>query len=279
MEFMLQTRRHFAILVATLISSTVLADETALCMAVSEGSTGQTETNLVREKYRPIADEISQAIGRPVKIKVVGFAPLMHTIEHGDCELIYTRTSYIAGWAIRDMQYKLLAANEGNKQVVFIAQPGMKFTSIRDLRGLRIAIPDAHSDLTRVAHAMFRDAGVKQEELQLQQTSLQEAIVFGMDSKLSDVGLLTTNSKAAKDWSQKGGTWALRSRTLPNWSFLGSPHLSTSEADKIQTTLLKLGESSSGKKALHQVNMTNLVHAKPADYMAVLEWVGLPNGI
>ncbi|MGQ5523353.1 phosphate/phosphite/phosphonate ABC transporter substrate-binding protein [Chitinimonas sp. PSY-7] len=274
-----QTRRRFAVLVAALLSCAVLAEEAPLCMAVSEGSTGQTNTNKVREKYRPLADEIAQTIGRPVKIKVVGFAPLLHTIEQGDCELIYTRTSYIAGWAIRDMQYKLLAANEGNKQVVFIGQPGQKFASVRDLRGLRIAIPDAHSDLTRVAHAMFRDAGVKQEELQLQQTSLQDAIVFGVESKLSDVGLLTSNSKAAKDWSQKGGTWVIKSRTLPNWSFLGSPNLSTSDATKLQAALLNLGQSSNGKKALQDVNMTNLVNAKPADYTAVLEWVGMPKGI
>ncbi|SFZ76461.1 phosphate/phosphite/phosphonate ABC transporter substrate-binding protein [Chitinimonas taiwanensis] len=270
--------RGCAVLLAGLLSVTAAADGEPLCMAVAEGSSGQSDLGKVRDKYRPLADEIARSAGRPVKIKVLSFGALLQTIKQGDCELVYTRTSYIAGWAIRDMQYKLLAANEGTKQVVFIAPSGRQYGSVRDLRGLRLAIPEPQSDLTKVAYAMLRDAGVKPEELKLQPTSLQDSIVFGVESQLSDAGLLTSNSKAAKEWEKKGGAWAIKSRPLPNWSFLASPKLAASEANRLQSALLAISQSSVGKKALQDVNLANLVAAKPADYTAIVDWVGPPQG-
>lgn len=252
------------------------ADKTPMCLAVAEGSSGQADVSAVRDKYRSLADELGQAVGRPVKIKVLNFNVLLQTVRQGDCEVVYTRTSYIAGWALRDQHYSLLAANEGNKEVVFIARNGDRYASIKDLRGKRVAMPEPQSDLTMVANAMLRDAGMKPADLQVQNTNLQEAIIFGVDQQLSDVGVLTSNSKAAKDWSKKGGTVAVRSRTLPNWAFLAAPNVRSEDADKLRSALINLAKSDSGKKALQEANLSALVAAKPTDYLSVVQWVGPP---
>ncbi|WP_460528053.1 phosphate/phosphite/phosphonate ABC transporter substrate-binding protein [Chitinimonas naiadis] len=257
-------------------TSVQAADKTPLCLAVAEGSSGQADVTAVRDKYRGLADELAQAVGRPVKVRVLNFNVLLQTIKQGECEIVYTRTSYIAGWAIRDQQYSLLAANEGSKEVVFISRGGDRYASVKDLRGKRVAMPEPQSDLTMVANAMLRDAGMKPADLQVQSTNLQEAIIFGVDNQLSDVGVLTSNSKAAKDWAKKGGAVGVKSRTLPNWAFLGAPSLRGEEAERVRGALLGLAKSDSGKKALQDANLSPLIPARPADYLAVVTWVGPP---
>ncbi|QDQ27827.1 phosphate/phosphite/phosphonate ABC transporter substrate-binding protein [Chitinimonas arctica] len=279
MEWSKQARNLVAVLLGGVVMAAPVqaAEKAPLCMAVAEGSSGQADLAQVRDRYRALGDEIGKALERPVKIRVLSFNALLQTVKQGDCELVYTRTSYIAGWAIRDEQYKLLAANEGSKQVVFIAPAGSQYASLRDLRGKRVAMPDAQSDLTRVAYAMLRDAGMKPEDVVAQPTSQQEAILFGVESQLSDVGVLTSNSKAAKDWAKKGGVvMAVKSRVLPNWSFLAGPRLSAGEAKTLQETLLTLSQSPTGKKALQDASLVELVTAKPADYLSVVNWLGGP---
>ncbi|QNM96006.1 phosphate/phosphite/phosphonate ABC transporter substrate-binding protein [Chitinimonas koreensis] len=264
-----------ALLAGLGLVGTVHADKGPLCLAVSEGSSGQGDIGQVKDKYRPLGEELGRALERPVKIRVLSYGALLQTLRQGECELVYTRTAYIAGWAIRDAQYKLMAANTGSKQVVVIAPAGNRYASVRDLRGKRVAMPDLQSDLSRVLLAMLRDAGLKPDDLHVQTTSQQDSIIFGLDSQLSDAGVLTSNSKAAREWAKKGGLVALKSRPLPNWSFLASPKVGD-DGGKLQQALLGLNQSAAGRKALQEANLDSLVEAKPADYVAVVDWVGAP---
>ena len=108
-------------------------------------------------------------------------------------------------------------------------------------------MPDEIAYPTWVGLAMLRDIGIGKGQADIRNFRSQEAVGYAVEQKLSDVGVVISYSKVAKDWTSKGHRFLWESKKLPFWSVIGSPKLTQEEIAKIREALIKLDQGRTDK--------------------------------
>lgn len=251
------------------------AAPTPLLFGVNEGTSGSIGFSDRQEKYKPLADYLAKVLKRPVSLESASdLKNLTKSLDNARYGLLLVRPSHISAKAMQDQKYVLVAAAKGDAIAYFIVHKDSPLKQISDLKGKTIVMPDEIAYPTWISLAMLRDSGLGKGQTEVRNFRSQEAVGYAVEQKLSDVGVIISYSKVAKEWLGKGHRFLWESKKLPYWSVIGSPKLDPDEVVKIREALVKLDQGEEGEKILKGIGIKGFVPGNQAAYLEMLQWVG-----
>ena len=247
-------------------------------MSVTEGITYYQTNKEITAKFAPLAELISKALKRPVRLVVVSpYNDLREGLEKQEFDLAFVHPAQVALAAIKAGKYKSVAWTTGftDYSVMLLANKEAPYTKLEDLRGRTIVSPDPDSITAWMLRAMLRDQKLKPDtDLKIITTRYQDAVPFYVQYGFAQVGATAAKS-VAKDWTEKGGKVVLSSRPVPIKQWIVSNKVSAEEVDKIRAVLLGAAQNDPGKQALSALGYRGFVASSHDDEIKAITWLGL----
>jgi ABC-type phosphate/phosphonate transport system substrate-binding protein len=265
-----------ALLAFALAAPTAVASDFVL--SITEGVTYYQTNKEIQARFAPLADQISKAIKRPVRMVIVSaYAEAREGLEKQEFDLAFIHPAQVALGAIKSGKYKSLAWTTGytDYAVMLLANKDQPFTKLEDLRGRTIVSPDPDSITAWMLRSMLRDQKLKPgEDVKIITTRYQEAVPFYVQNGFAQAGA-TAAKAVAKDWTDKGGKIVLTSRPVPIKQWIVSNKVSAEEVEKIRGVLLGAAQSDAGKQALGTLGYKGFVASSHDDELKAIAWLGL----
>ena len=270
-RFLLPTLLAFAAAVPAAVASDFV-------LSITEGVTYYQTNQEIQARFAPLADQISKAIKRPVRMVIVSaYAEAREGLEKQEFDLAFIHPAQVALGAIKSGKYKSLAWTTGytDYSVMLLANKDQPFTKLEDLRGRTIVSPDPDSITAWMLRSMLRDQKLKPgEDVKIITTRYQEAVPFYIQNGFAQAGA-TAAKAVAKDWTDKGGKIVLTSRPVPIKQWIVSNKVSAEEVEKIRGVLLGAAQSDAGKQALGTLGYKGFVASSHDDELKAIAWLGL----
>ncbi len=270
-------RFFFPALLALVLASPI-ASAADFVLSITEGITYFQTNKEIQAKFAPLADLISKAIKRPVKVVIVSaYADEREGLEKQEYDLAFIHPAQIALGAIKSGKYRSVAWTTGytDYSVMLLANKDQPFTRLEDLRGRTIVSPDPDSITAWMLRAMLRDEKLKPgEDVKVITTRYQDAVPFYVQYGFAQVGATAAKS-VAKDWTDKGGKVVLTSRPVPIKQWIVSTKVPADDVEKIRSVLLGAAQNDPGKQALNTLGYKGFVPTSHDDEVKVIAWLGL----
>jgi ABC-type phosphate/phosphonate transport system substrate-binding protein len=276
---MLRARRLlYPILLLTLALAAPTSRAADFVMSVTEGITYYQTNKEITAKFAPLAELISKAIKRPVRLVVVSaYSELRDGLEKQEFDLSFVHPAQVALGAIKAGKYHSVAWTTGftDYSVMLLANKDAPYTKLEDLRGRTIVSPDPDSITAWMLRAMLRDQKLKPDtDLKIITTRYQDAVPFYVQYGFAQVGA-TAAKAVAKDWTDKGGKVVLASRPVPIKQWIVSSKVPADEVEKIRGVLLGAAQNDAGRQALSTVGYRGFVASSREDELKAIAWLGL----
>jgi len=247
-------------------------------LSITEGVTYYQTNKEIQARFAPLADQISKAIKRPVRMVIVSaYAEAREGLEKQEFDLAFIHPAQVALGAIKSGKYKSLAWTIGytDYSVMLLANKDQPFAKLEDLRGRTIVSPDPDSITAWMLRSMLRDQKLKPgEDVKIITTRYQEAVPFYVQNGFAQAGA-TAAKAVAKDWTDKGGKIMLTSRPVPIKQWIVSNKVSAEEVEKIRGVLLGAAQNDAGKQALGTLGYKGFVASSHEDELKAIAWLGL----
>lgn len=249
-----------------------------LVLSITEGVTYYQTSREIQAKFAPLADLISKAIKRPVKMVIVSaYAEEREGLEKQEYDLAFIHPAQIALGAVKSGKYRSVAWTTGytDYSVMLLANKDQPFTKLEDLRGRTIVSPDPDSITAWMLRAMLRDTKLRPgEDLKVITTRYQDAVPFYVQYGFAQVGA-TAAKAVAKDWTDKGGKVVISSRPVPIKQWIVSTKVPADDVEKIRAVLLGAAQNDAGKQALGTLGYKGFVPTSHEEELKVITWLGL----
>lgn len=244
-----------------------------LLFGIVEGVAEQSSFADMQEKYQPLADYLARVLRHKVTLESSqNIKNAMGSLAKARYNLMYVRPSNIAGRAIRNNNYQLVAMAKGEFTANFIVRKDHPFKKTGDILANTIAMPEKDSLMSRVGVAMLRDMGGKPEKMQINYSHYQDAVTYSVDHKFADVGVVAPGQ--AKAWEKKGGVTFFKSKKLPFWSIIASPKINKNEVSNLQNALIALENTAEGKVILKKIGVSGWIAGNSQEYVDLVQWIG-----
>jgi phosphonate transport system substrate-binding protein len=244
-----------------------------LLMGIAEGVAEQSTFGDMQEKYQPLADYLAKLLKQKVVLESSqNIKSAMDSLDKGRYDLMYVRPSNVAGSAIRDNKYQLVAMAKGALSADFIVRKDHTFKKPEDILNKPIAMPAKNSLMAHVGSAMLRDMGGNPEKMKISYAHYQEAVSYEVEKKFADVGVVAPGQ--SKAWEKKGGIVLFKSKKLPFWSIIASPKMSKDEVSSMQKALIAMENTAEGKVILAKIGVNSWVAGNSQEYVDLMQWVG-----
>lgn len=259
------------VIASVLTASTVQAE--SLLFGIVEGVAEQSSFGDMQEKYQPLADYLAKVLKHKVTLESSqNIKNAMGSLAKARYNLMYVRPSNVAGHAIRNNNYQLVAMAKGEFTADFIVRKDHSFKKPGDILAKTIAMPEKNALMSRVGVAMLRDMGGKPEKMHINYSHYQDAVTYSVDNKFADVGVVAPGQ--AKAWEKKGGVVFFKSKKLPFWSIIASPKISKDEVSNMQKALVALETTDEGKAILKKIGVNGWVAGNSQEYVDLVQWIG-----
>ncbi|MCS6996383.1 MAG: phosphate/phosphite/phosphonate ABC transporter substrate-binding protein [Casimicrobiaceae bacterium] len=215
----------------------VQAQTRAFTLLVSEGTSGGQDTFMVQTRFEPLAQLISRAVGAPVQILVArDFGLLERMIAEQRADFVIARPSDYPARGIRDHGYTLVATAKPDGQCVFIGPKGAKpWSSLRELNGKALALPEERSYMARLCRAVIRQAGASPASIKFHIE--QGAVGFAVENGLFPVGGVASYSSVAANWEKKGGVILWRGEPQPYLPLIARRTVTPTQIERVREAL------------------------------------------
>ncbi len=265
------------ILGAMLLAPTFSLAQQELVFGVNEGVTYRITPHETRERYRELAELLSKALKRPVRIAPQDNYPkLQKALEAKQYDLAYVHPAHHSYRAIRDHGYQLVVITKGWDQYKarFLAKADASYTQPKDVLGSKMVMPDPDSITAWMVRATLRDLGANPKTLSLGTTRFQDGIPFMMENGFYDVGV-TAAGAVVKEWQAKGGKILFESRPVPIKHMITSPNISKEEVEKIRAVFLGLESSKDGQAILDKIGFKGFILSDEQQTAELTKWLGI----
>lgn len=251
------------------------AETPPLLLSISEGSSsGALDHAHYAAKYQGLADVLSRALKTKVSLAVTrDLEQMQDNIRAGRADLVMFRSSDFMARAMRDYGYSYVSTAKPDGQCVVIVPKGSPLKALADIKGKRIAMPDKSTYMSRFCTADFKTQGISLDKENVQYMREQSAIGVYLDNKLADVGAVASYSKLAAKWEKDGNRILYKSVAQPYFPLVASKKIRPEQIKAIQTELLALPGSESGRELLKRLEMEGFDITSEARLRELPKWI------
>jgi phosphonate transport system substrate-binding protein len=265
-------------LLLTLVLTAPVAAAADFVFSITEGITYYQTNKEIQAKFAPLADLLSKALKRPVRMVIVSaYNDVREGLDRQEYDLSFIHPAQVALGAIKAGKYRSVAWTTGytDYSVMLLANKDQAFAKLDDLRGRTIVSPDPDSITAWMLRAMLRDQKLKPgDDLKIITTRYQDAVPFYVQYGFAQIGA-TAAKAVAKDWTDKGGKVVFSSRPVPIKQWIVSTKVSADDVDKVRGVLLGIAQSDPGKQALVTLGYKGFVATNHDDELKAIAWLGL----
>ena len=269
-------RLRFALAVAALTLAPAAFAQ--LVFAVTEGVTYQATPKEIREKFEPIAEVLTKALRREVRIVLVpAYDDARAGMAKQEYDLVFMHPAHVALAEVKAGRYRSVAWTSGftDYSVSLLVKPDSPLKTIGDLKGRTLVTPDPDSITAWMVRAMLRSEKLAEgKDLRVRTTRYQDAVPFYIDYDFADAGATAANA-VVKAWQSKGGKVIVKSRPVPIKQFIVSTKLPADEVERIREALLALPNTEPGRKALAASGYKGFQAPQADVETATITWLGL----
>ncbi|MDM0075204.1 PhnD/SsuA/transferrin family substrate-binding protein [Variovorax sp. J2P1-59] len=249
----------------------------ALVIGVTEGVTYQASDSQIEAKFEPIAEALSKALKQPVTIKILSsYRNAREALKQNQVDLAFVHPAHVAFEATKAGNFKTLAWTAGftDYKVSFLCKDTQAISNWKEIAGKSLVMPDADSITSVITRAMLREQGLQDGAVKTTNTRYQDAVPFYVQNGFAAYGA-TASAKVVKDWQSTGGKTCAESRAVPIKQWLASSKLDASTVATARDTLLGLGQSDAGKRALATSTYAGFIAPSPEVEKTLMSWLGI----
>jgi ABC-type phosphate/phosphonate transport system substrate-binding protein len=264
------------VLAAALVASLPAAAQ-ELVFGVNEGVTYRITPHETRERYRELAEMLSKALKRPVKVVPEDNYPkLRKGLEAKTYDLAYVHPAHHSLRAIRDQKYQLVVITKGfeNYKARFLMKPDAPYKQPTDVLKTKMVMPDPDSITAWMVRATIRDLGADPQKVDLGTTRYQDGIPFMMENGFYEVGA-TAAGAVVKEWQSKGGKILFESKPVPIKHVIASPSLTPAEVETIRQVFLSLETTKEGQEILKKLGFAGYRTGDGQQMVELTKWLGI----
>jgi phosphonate transport system substrate-binding protein len=193
-------------------------------LAVADGVSYKSDPE-ADSKYAEIAATLGKQVGARVVVKkLTSYAELASGLAQGAYDLCYVHPGHHAIRAMTTGTYRLAALSKAHLgyRVNFFVRSDSPIQTFDQIAGARVLTPDRDSITAWMARAAIKDnPATTAKPPRLSETRFQEAVLFGVQNKLVDVG---ASASLARDAGLRTITSSARPVPVKHW-LLRSSHI------------------------------------------------------
>lgn len=267
-------------LVALLIALTALpAGATErLLFGVNTGVPARDEQRDITEKYKPLADYLSAALKRPVKLEVSQSLSASERRLKKDAFDLFLGPPQVIAQAMKSANYVPIARYPGKLKAAFVVMDSSKINSLSDTKGKRMGLPDKDSLAANLAMAKLRFSRITPEShfSEIFHQRFQDAVLNALQIGRVDVAVVT--SGFAKSWvgEHPGARVIEESYEVPHFAFAVREDLGEADSQRIRQALLDAPNSPEGRAMLEKMGRKDgFITTSKDDYSPLIRLFGL----
>ncbi|TAF99049.1 MAG: phosphate ABC transporter substrate-binding protein [Betaproteobacteria bacterium] len=257
-----------------------------LVFAVNEGVTYRTGSEVIRQNYKAITDDLSRLLKAKIRLDVVGdYATLEKDLSAKAYDIAFIHPSHITIAPVKRGTYTLAAVSKAHVgyKASFLTKMNAQPKTPEELgkllaQGIKpVGSPDTNSITAWLIRATLRDAAAaaKTTAPTLKFTRFQDSIPFMVENGFVDVAG-TASEAVVKEWVAGGGKVLTTSRPVPIKNVIVSNTMSKESLDIVKNYFLELSESAEGQAKLERISLKQgFVVFDQAAFVALGAWLGL----
>lgn len=248
--------------------------QNALVMAISEGTSGGLDHAQVIAKYQGLANVIGGALKAKVNVVFAReFLTLENGMKAGRFEFVMARPSDYPARAMRDDGYSYVASAKPDGHCFIIVPKNSPLTTLAEVKGKRIAMPEQVSYMSRFCAAELRDREIDLSKEKVQYVREQAAVGFYLDNKFADVGAIASYSGLARKMDKDGFRLLHKSAAQPYFPLVASRKIRPEQIKAIQKELLALSSSPEGEDILRRIGIDGFDTGAQERMTELLKWL------
>ena len=271
---------------ACIAFSCIASAQPTLVFAINEGVTYKTGSEITRQNYKVIADDLARLLKAKVRIDVVGeYVTLEKELAANTYDIAFIHPTHIALAPVKSGTYTLVAVSKAHTgyKASFLSKTGVAVTSNAELGKLLgsgtkiIGSPDTNSITAWLIRATLRDAAAasKTQSPTLKFTRYQESIPFMVSNGFVDVAA-TASEPIVKEWVAAGGKVLATSKSVPIKDVIVSNTLGKESIDLVKNYFIELSASADGLAKLERIGLKQgFVGYDQSAFVALGTWLGM----
>ena len=259
----------------------------ALVIGITEGVTYHASLPEIEARFEAIAKVLGTATKQPVKIRVISsYNGLRDALKLRQLDIAFIHPAHIALEAIKSGDYRSAAWTTGftEYKVSLLCKEPQPIKNWASVIGKSFVTPDPDSITAVMTRAMLLEHGLKPSDVKLQviqptdvklqTTRYQDTVPFYVENGFATYGA-TASYDVIKAWMDKGGKTCADSRPVPIKQWITSTKLDAATSTAVRETLLSLGQSDAGKRALAASTYTGFLAPSEDTEKMLIVWLGL----
>jgi ABC-type phosphate/phosphonate transport system substrate-binding protein len=245
-----------------------------LILAVSEGTSGGIDAATAEQKYAGLMAMMAKALAQPIRFEFVrDFKALEQGMKERRFDLVMARPSDYPARGLRDHGYHFVATAAPAGHCQLIVAKDSPLTSIKDLKGQYIILPEKVSYMTSFCLATLRDEGLQFDDKHVFHVYDQDAIPFGLEHGMAAAGGVASYSRVYKRWLKAGHRVLHSSPAQPYMPVIAGPRLDAAATERLKQVLTGLASSPEGQAELDRLGITGFVTTEEVRLRQLLGWL------
>lgn len=208
----------------------------------------------VVNKFTPLRDYLAAELKRPVQVYTApDFNTFIERTRRGDYDIALT-APHLARLAILDDGYVPLATYKATLQALIVVKKDASYTTLADLRGKSIAIPDKLAIVTLLGTQLLRKENLRPgQDYTLVATQSHSSAALSVQYGQQDAAIVGTNPfNQLTPEIQTGLRILATSSPNPTQYYIAHKRLGGRQIARIQSLLVTFAETPSGQKFIEE---------------------------
>lgn len=209
----------------------------------------------VVSKFAPLRDYLAAELKRPVQVYTApDFRTFIERTQRGDYDIALT-APHLARLAILEANYAPLATYASTLQTLIVVKKDAPYTTLADLHGKSIAIPDKLAIVTLLGTQLLARANLRQDRdytlvVTLSHSSAALSVQYGQN----DAAIIGSNPFNQLTPEEQAGLRVLaRSAPIPTQYYIAHKRLGSRQIARLQSLLVTFAKNTpSGQKFIEE---------------------------
>ncbi len=227
-------------------------------------------TQKLMARFGPLVDHLAASLGQPIRMETApDYATFLQRTTEQRYDILFTAPHFYY-LAEKTAGYKVIArVAENELKAIIVARKDRHISSLKDLKGKRLATPDAMALGTVLARETLARFGLRPDrDILLVQTPSHNASLLSAYNGTTDAAVLMIPPYKRTPQTMKSEMVELvTTRGVPHMPICVAKTLSSTTTGKLQQALTGLTQSTQGRKLLKHLSWPmGFVVARPVEY-------------